>query len=193
MKRFASIGLCLLGVLLSQAPQCARAQTAVGGPPNGPPVLTNTPPAWTNLLQGVTNRYPWWGTNVWWTNSAARTNLPAPFRHATNATGVIHPNQNPSASLPVDVQTLLQQFQAYRTNLLNKLPGATEAQRQQILQQLEGQRQKLQAQLQAILAQAREQANDMRGQFGSHFGGAGPGSGSGGGPGSSGHGGRPRP
>lgn len=189
MKRCVIIGLCLLGLLLPQAPYCARAQTAIGGPPN----LTNLPPAWTNLLQGITNRYPWWGTNMWWTNHSAFTNQPPPPKRATNATGVIHPAQLPSPALPGDVQALLQAFQSYRTTLLNKLPGATAAERQQVLQQLEAVRQQLQSQLQAILAQAREQANDMRGQFGGHFGGQGPGGGSGGGPGSSGHGGRPRP
>jgi hypothetical protein len=189
MRCFGIIWLFLVGILLPQAPFCAPAQTAIGGPPN----LTNLPPAWTNLLQGITNGYPWWGTNMWWTNHSAFTNGPPPTRRGTNFTGVIRPAQAPAASLPGDVQSILQLFQSYRTNLLNQLPTATAKQRQQILQQLEAVRQQLQTQLQAILAQAREQADDMRGRFGGHFGGQGPGSGSGGGPGSTGHGGRPRP
>jgi hypothetical protein len=73
---------------------------------------------------------------------------------------------------------------------MNGLQAATDAQRQQVLQQLEQLRDRLQSQLQALTALARDQALDMRGQFGRNFA---PGNSSGGGPASSGHGGRPRP
>jgi hypothetical protein len=92
--------------------------------------------------------------------------------------------------MPRDVQTLLQQFQQQRDQLVNGLQAATGAGRQQVLGQLEQIRDQLQGQLQAITAQARDQALDMRGQFGGNFA---PGSSSGGGPTSSGHGGKPRP
>ncbi len=219
MKKSAVACFCLLGFVLSQVPSQVSAQLTspapmrVGGtklppiaaPPSPldwtnqsptstgtPPVLTNTPPVWTTLLHGIANLYPWWGTNVWWTNHTAFTNA-APAQSTathTHGRGIIPPGYTPPPTLPRDVQTLVQQFQQQRTQLMNSLQAATDAQRQQILGQLEQLRDQLQTQLQAITAQAREQALDMRSQFGGHFG---PGNSSGGGPTSPGHGGKPRP
>ena len=217
MKKFAIVGLSLLGFVLSQAPSQVCAQPTniwwtnlppiippiivltnwppdwTNQPPastNTPPVLTNAPSVWTNLSHGITSPFSGWGTNVWWTNHTAFTNTAPPPWAATNRCGIIPPGQAPPLTLPRDMQTLLQQFQQQRNQLMNGLQAATDAQRQQVLGQLESVRDQLQSQLQAITAQAREQALDMRGQFGGNFA---PGNSSGGGPTSSGHGGKPRP
>jgi len=166
--------------VLSQAPSRVCAQ----------PILTNTPSVWSNLLHGIINRPPVVGTNPGRTNQTALTNMPPPASGRTNSHGVIPPGQNPSPTLPRDVQTIVQQFQQQRAQLMNNLQAATDAQRQQVLGQLEQLRDQLQAQLEAITAQAREQALDMRSHFGGHFA---PGNGSGGGLTPTGHGGKPRP
>jgi hypothetical protein len=209
MKKLAVVGLGLLGFVLSQMPsQCAQSLTwwtnlppAVDThghsdwtdhPSNGkstPPVVTNAPSVWTNLLHGATGRGSAWGSNQWWTNYAAFTNTSPPSRATDNRFGTIPPGQTPSATLPRDVQALLKQFQQQRNQVMSGLQNATDSQRQQILQQLEQVRDQLQSQLQSITTQAREQALDMRGQFGPHFA---PGGSSGGGSTSSGHGGKPR-
>jgi len=177
MKRFAIVCLCLLGFALAQGPSRALAQ----------PILTNTPSVWTNLLQGTTNRHHGGGQSTGSTNHTTGTGR---GNGHGNPHGVIPPGQTPSASLPKDVQALLQQFQQQRAQIQSSLEDATEAQRKQILQQLEALREQLQAQLQAITAEAREQALDMRSQFGGHFA---PGNSSGGGVNPTGHGGKPRP
>ena len=211
MKMIRILCLCFWGFVLSQVPsQCAQSPTWwTNLPPvvashghsdwtdqpsagtDTAPVVTNAPSVWTNLLHGngKAGRYSPWGTNVWWTNATAFTNAAPSHTAAGNKHGIIPPGQNPSATLPRDVQTLLKQFQQQRNQLMNGLQNATDSQRQQILQQLEQVRDQLQSQLQSITTQAREQALDMRGQFGRNFA---PGHSSGGGSTSSGHGGKPR-
>ncbi len=172
MKRFAIVCLHMLALVLSQAPSQVCAQS------------TTPPITWWS------SGFPVQRTNGWWTNQTRFTNRSAPPKFSTNNThGIISPGQTPSATLPNSVQTLLQQFQQQRNQLMNNIQGLTEEQRQAVLGQLQQLRDQLQSQLQAITDQAREQAVNMRSQFGGHFA---PGGSSGGGPGSSGHGGRPR-
>jgi hypothetical protein len=88
------------------------------------------------------------------------------------------------------VQSLSRRFQQEQNTLRAKLQAdATPAQREQVLRQLEQMRDLLKSQLGDMAAQAREQALDMRLQFGGNFA---PGNAAGGGAASSGHGGRPR-
>ena len=180
MKRFAIVCLYLLGFVLLYVPSRVCAQ----------PILTNTPSVWTNLLHGTTNRGNGGGHHTGSTNHTTVPTKPPPGRGHGNSHGIIPPGQTPSPSLPTDVQTLLKQFQQQRAQIQSSLQNTTDAQRQQILQNLEALRDQMQAQLQAITAEAREQALDMRSQFGPGFK---PGNSSGGGVNPTGHGGKPRP
>jgi len=168
MKKIAIVCLCLSGVMLSQMPSEVRAQ----------PVLTNTPSVWTNLLRGTASRNSPLGTALSGTNHTALANA-APLPTAkSNKHSIIRPGQALPTTLPKDVHSLVQQFQQQQNLLL----ASTGPQRQQLLEQLQQMRDQLQA-------QAREQALDMRSQFGGNFA---PGNVAGGGVTSSGHGGRPR-
>jgi glutamate-1-semialdehyde aminotransferase len=65
------------------------------------------------------------------------------------------------------VQTVAQQFQAQRNQLIAALTSTTDAtQRAAILGQLQSLRDQLQQQLQSIATQARNQAQQMQQQFG---------------------------
>lgn len=211
-RRIVILCLYLLGFALAQLPRLASGQPTNPWPPtwwtnpppilwtnfppdwtnnppvftNPPPVFTNLPPIWTNILHGLTNRSPW-GTNIWWTNHITFTNHLPPIIRTNLHPPVIPPGGTGSPRLPKDVQTLLQQFQQQRNQLISSLDGASDAERQQVLQQLETLREQLQTQLAALREQMRDQLNGMRQQFGGHFA---PGNASID-PGSS-HGGRPR-
>jgi hypothetical protein len=123
-------------------------------------IALNSASAQTND-PGRTNRYPAFSTNSpqppppSWTNlpaSAVWTNHPPHVLPATRSPGA------PSPQFPADVQASVQQFQKARDGLVSQLKSANEAQRKEILQQLEQLRQQLKEQIIAIARDAQSQA-----------------------------------
>ncbi len=166
----------------------ARGQTPTNSPlPVPVPLPLPVPPlGFTNLFNNVSNSFGW-GTNIWWTNTSTVSNVPP--RGATNtAPGhSVAPGASAPARLPTDVQSIVQQFQKERRQLIKDLNSANDSQRQQILQQLEALRQQLIEQVQNLRANLSQQTLEMQAQFANQFGPItrGPGSASGAGNGTS--------
>lgn len=146
----------------------ARAQ--IGPTPPQPPAwFTNIPPGFTNAFNNWSNSFAW-GTNFWWTNgSVALTNAP-PGRTNNPPSHFVPPGGSPAPKLSTDVQGVVQQFQQVANQLKKDLNSANDAQRQQILQQLETLREQLVQQLQTIRANLSQQTLEMQGQFNNQFG-----------------------
>jgi len=207
MKKIAIVCLALLGLMLSQMPSQVCAQPmdpsptpAVIAPTNQSHGATNrySPSgiaAFRNALSrstghGTTNLYSPGEATVRQANPTALAKTAPPPAVRTKKHSIILPGQTLPTALPKDVQSLLRQFQQQSNQLMASLQKTdTDAQRQRVLQDLAQLRDQLQTQLKDMSAQAREQALDMRLQFGGNFA---PGNAAGGGAAPSGHGGRPR-
>ena len=121
---------------------------------------------------GRTNRIPAFSTNSpqppppSWTNrplSAVWTNHPPHVLPSKSAAGA--PPAATAPQFPADVQASVDQFQKARDALVIQLKSANEAQRKEILQQLEQLRQQLKEQIIAIARDAQSQARDMQQQL----------------------------
>src|ERR1700730_14304420 len=126
--------------------------------------FTNIPAGFSNAFNNLSNSFGW-GKNFWWTNSTSMPN--SPCRAATNTSPghSVSPNSSAPSKLPMDVRTIVQQFQQERRQLIKDLNGANDVQRQQILQQLEALRQQIIGQLQNIRANLSQQTLEMQAQF----------------------------
>jgi hypothetical protein len=152
-----------------------RGQPLTNAPPFKPSPIplpawfTNIPAGFSNAFNNISNSFAW-GTNFWWTNTSTLSNAPAKGPTNTAPSHVVLPGNSPQPKLPTDVQTIVQQFQNERTLLEQNLNSADDAQRQQILQQLEALRQQLLEQVQSIRANLSQQTIEMQGQFNNQFG-----------------------
>jgi gas vesicle protein len=70
--------------------------------------------------------------------------------------------------LPADVQTIVQQFEQDRTQLMSQLKTCTDEQRQQILQEMDQLRTQLRDQIGKMRDDARQQAEQMRNRLGNN-------------------------
>ena len=136
----------------------------------------------TNNVNTFSNYYNWnrsWSNYLnqahdyqWGTNLYHMTNAPAPntwsnaFQRTYGGPGQTDPGQMRNRfgqpELPADVQACVQQFQQDRQRLMNQLKTCSDAQRQQILQEMEQLRTRLREQVVKFRDQAQQQATQMR-------------------------------
>jgi len=118
-----------------------------------------------------------WSNNydyLWGTNCLTLTNVPMSwsnkFAHAyagqsqAGGGGQVQ-NRFGKTELPADVQSVVQQFEQERTQLMSQLKNCSDEQRQQILQEMEQLRTQLRDQVCQFREQAQQQAEQMRNRF----------------------------
>jgi len=137
---------------------------------NHPAAWTNPPAVFTNLLSAFTNAFRLTNSLPLWTNNAAFTNAPPPANSTNHGPRTVPPGPGGASKLPPNVQTVIQQFNQQRAQLIDQLNNASDTQRQQVLQQLATLREQLQDQMATWRQQANDQALQMKSKFNNGFG-----------------------
>jgi len=171
-KETSNLGINMKKLILLTGISLVMAASAFaqGGP--GPGTGTNDP---INYDYAWTNNYDHdylWGTNsvcvsntvpnLWsnnWNHSYAGQSAAGGGGQVQNRFG---------KELPADVQTLVQDFQRDRDQLMQQLKTCSDEQRQQILQEMDQLRTQLRDRICDLREQAQQQAEQMRNRFGNN-------------------------